>query len=157
MKVTTRWLAVATGVAGTAGLGSLASTRGVETLWYRRLDKPPFQPPSRGLPGRLDTALRRRRNGRRRRPGPVRGPRSRTIRAGVAVNLTMNAGGSWVFFRWHRLGPAVVVATALTASSADLVRRTHKVAPGHVLALATYPAWCGFATVLSAAIWRCNR
>ena len=60
-------------------------------------------------------------------------------------------------FKAHKLGPAVAVAGALTLSSVDLVRRTWAANERVGLALTPYPAWCGFATVLSAALWRRNR
>jgi tryptophan-rich sensory protein len=78
-------------------------------------------------------------------------------RRALAANLVLNAGWSWVFFRAHRLGPAAGVAALLAVSGADLVRRTAQVSPPAAAALAAYPAWCGFATVLSAEIWRRNR
>ena len=42
----------------------------------------------------------------------------------------------------------------LTASSVDLVRRTHRLNRGAGVSLAPYALWCGFATVLSTAIAR---
>ena len=78
-------------------------------------------------------------------------------RRALGANLAVNAAWSWVFFRGHRLGAAVGVAGALAVSSADLVRRTSRVSKPAAAALAPYPAWCTFATVLSAAIWRLNR
>lgn len=147
-------------VVATAGLGSVASADGVSSGWYAGLDLPAFQPPPRAFPvawtllyadvaAGATTALGRL---------VAEDPAAATgFRRALAANLVLNAGWSWTFFRWHRLGSAVVVAAALTASSADLARRTRAVAPAAGTALAAYPAWCGFATVLSAAIWRRNR
>jgi tryptophan-rich sensory protein len=75
----------------------------------------------------------------------------------LAVNLLLNAGWSWLFFGYHKLGASAVGAAVLTASSTDLVRRTAQATPRGGLALLPYPLWCGFATVLSAHIWRLNR
>ena len=50
-----------------------------------------------------------------------------------------------------------MAAAALTASSADLARRTAAVNPPAGAALAAYPAWCAFATVLSTSTWWLNR
>lgn len=160
MSGTRRAAAIGAAVAGTAALGSAASTRGVESRWYADLDKPSFQPTAPVFPiawtllyadlavaatvalGRLDDA------------DPVA---ASTYRRALATNLVLNAGWSWTFFRWHRLAGAVGVAAALTASSTDLARRTRAVAPRSGTALGAYPAWCGFATVLSADLWRRNR
>jgi tryptophan-rich sensory protein len=49
------------------------------------------------------------------------------------------------------------VAGLLAVSSAGLVRRTSRVSKPAAAALAPYPAWCGFATALSAEIHRRNR
>ncbi|WP_020188514.1 TspO/MBR family protein, partial [Mycobacterium intracellulare] len=82
---------------------------------------------------------------------------ARSYAAALVVNLLLNAGWSWLFFRYHKLGAAAVGAAALTASSADLVRRTAQAGPRGGPALLPYPMWCGFATVLSTHIWRLNR
>ena len=57
----------------------------------------------------------------------------------------------------NKLGPSVVAAAALAASSADLTRRAADADLKFGAALAPYPLWCGFATVMSADIWRLNR
>jgi tryptophan-rich sensory protein len=62
-----------------------------------------------------------------------------------------------VFFGKRQLGPAVAVAAVLAASSADLARRAGDADLKYGAALAPYPAWCTFATVMSADIWRLNR
>ena len=77
--------------------------------------------------------------------------------AALRVNLVLNAGWSWLFFKAHKLGPSAVAAGALAVSSADLARRTAQVSPAAGLALAPYPLWCTFATVMSTDIWRLNR
>ncbi|SDU54591.1 TspO/MBR family protein [Gordonia westfalica] len=55
------------------------------------------------------------------------------------------------------LGTASVAAGILTVSSADLARRTGAVNTPAGAALAAYPAWCAFATVLSTSTWWLNR
>ena len=55
------------------------------------------------------------------------------------------------------LGLSAVAAGALAASSADLARRAGEADPKLGVALAPYPLWCSFATLLSTAIWRLNR
>ena len=153
-------VATSTAVAATAVAGGTASAD-VRSAWYAALDKPPYQPPGQVFPvawtalytdiavtGALTQAALRREG---------RTGEARRFAAALAANLIANAGWSWVFFRWHRLAPASAVAGLLTLSSADLVRRAGRVSPRVAAALAPYPAWCGFATVLSTAIWRRNR
>lgn len=152
-------IGTAAAVSAAAASGSVAS-RAVDSTWYRHLDKPPIQPPALAFPivwttlyadlaivcGRASADLR----------ATGRQHEARRYRRALAANLVLNAGWSWVFFRGHRLAAATAVAGLLTASSADLVRRTAVVSPRGAAALAPYPVWCGFATVLSDAIRRRN-
>ncbi|MDF2823694.1 MAG: TspO and s [Mycobacterium sp.] len=148
------------GTAAAAVIGSIASKAGVQT-WYPTLKKPPYVPPNGVFPvawttlyadiavtsaGTLD---------RLRDSGDHAAARSYTTALGV--NLVLNAGWSWLFFKAHKLGPSAVAAGALAVSSADLARRTAKVNPQAGLALTPYPLWCTFATVMSTDIWRLNR
>ena len=151
---------VAAAVAATAGLGSIAS-RDVDSPWYAELEKPPFQPPGVAFPVvwtslYTDIALTAG-HALDRLVAAGRHDEAARYRVALGVNLAVNAAWSWVFFRGHRLGPAVGVAGVLALSSGDLVRRTARVSPTAAAALAPYPVWCGFATVLSSEIWRRNR
>lgn len=151
---------VSAAVTATAGLGGLASQE-VRSAWYVGLDKPAFQPPDAVFPvawtslytditlasGHALDSLDR----------AGRHEEAAAYRKALALNLALNAGWSWLFFRFHRLGAATAGAGLLALSSADLVRRTAAVSRPAAVALAPYPAWCAFATALSASIWRRNR
>jgi translocator protein len=152
--------ATALAVAAAAGTGSIASPRRVPA-WYARLRKPAYQPPGAAFPI-VWTALyadiattsavtidKFRAAGQH--------DKARGYVAALTVNLLLNAGWTWLFFRFHKLGAAVLGAFALTASSADLARRAAAADPRAGAALAPYPLWCAFATVLSTHIWRLNR
>ena len=147
-------------VAVAAGTGSIASPRRVPA-WYSRLRKPAYQPPGTAFPV-VWTALyadiattsavtldKFRAAGQH--------DKARGYAAALSVNLLLNAGWSWLFFGFHKLGAAVLGAAALTLSSADLARRAAAADPRAGLALSPYPLWCAFATVLSTHIWRLNR
>lgn len=153
---------VATGLAtaAAAAAGGLASRDGVRG-WYTRIRKPGYVPPNAVFPiawtalyadiaATSAAAINRFR-------ADGADSQARAYTAALGVNLALNAGWSWVFFRYHRLGPAAITAAALTASSADLVRRAAAADPALGAALAPYPLWCGFATVMSTDIWRLNR
>ncbi len=73
-----------------------------------------------------------------------------------AANLLLNATWSWLFWRARRPWLAAAECAVLTASSADLVRRTYNLNHRAGLALAPYAAWCAFATALSTAVARLN-
>jgi len=147
-------------VAAAAGTGSVASTPSVPG-WYSRLRKPRYQPPGAAFPVAWTTLYadiaatsavaidRFRASGRH--------DRARAYAAALGVNLTLNAGWSWLFFRYHKLGASAVGAAVLAASSADLARRAAQADPRAGLALAPYPLWCTFATVLATGVWRLNR
>ncbi len=146
--------------AATAVAGSLASSD-VKSGWFARLAKPAIQPPPQVFPV-VWTALyadiavtsakvieRLRTDGR--------DQERRAFQRALAANLALNASWSWVFFKAHRLGPAVAVAGVLAASSADLTRRAGQADPKLGAALSPYAGWTSFATVLAAAVWRANR
>lgn len=159
MKLTTV-LSTAAATTVTAVVGSIAS-RETGSRWYRKLRKPGIQPPAVAFPVvwtalyadiaatsavAIDSLTER---------GDHDGRRKYITALGV--NLVLNASWSWVFFAWHRLVPATIVAAALAASSADLTRRTAAANPVAGAALAPYAGWTGFATVLSGRITQLNR
>lgn len=147
-------------VAATAGTGSIANPSRVPA-WYTRLRKPAYQPPGAAFPvvwtalyadiaATSATAVDRLR-------ATGQHQKARRYTAALGINLFLNAGWSWVFFRYHKLGASALGAAALTASSADLVRRTAEADPRAGLALSPYALWCSFATALSIRIWHLNR
>ncbi len=147
-------------VVATAGIGTIGN-RAQTATWYPRLRKPAYVPPNAVFPvawtslyadiaATSATAIDRlRATGQHRK--------ARQYTAALGANLVLNAGWSWLFFKYHKLGLAAVGAGVLAVSSADLARRTADAAPGAGLALSPYPLWCAFATVMSAEIWRLNR
>ena len=146
------------GVTATAVAGGLATDP--DSTYYRTLDKPSWQPPPPvyGIvwtPLYADIALsaghaiaRLGDEGRLRE--------RRNLIVALALNLALNTGWSWLFFRNHRPWLAAAECAVLTAGSADLARRVGAVDRRAGLALAPYPVWCGFATALTVAIARRN-
>lgn len=142
-------------VAITAATGGAATD--VDSAWYRRLKKPPFQPPGPvfGLAWTVLYALIAVSAGRAlsRLPGPERRPYAKAL----GLNLVLNVGWSWVFFRGHSPAAATVDILALQASNVDLARRTTRIDRAAGLLLAPYLLWVGFASVLTGDILRRNR
>jgi tryptophan-rich sensory protein len=141
----------------TSTVGGLAS-RPATSPWYAALEKPSFQPPRQAFPivwpilyadiaAVSATTL----------DGLEDRGQARKFAGLLGANLALNAGWTWLFFSRRRLGASAVAAAALTASSADLTRRAVAVRGPAAGALAAYPAWCAFATVLSTRIWQLNR
>ncbi|WP_375424937.1 TspO/MBR family protein [uncultured Friedmanniella sp.] len=147
------------GVLGTAVVGSVAS-RDVRSPWYLALRRPAIQPPGPvfGIVWSvLYTDIAATSAVVLDRLGRTDPAAADAYRRALAVNLVLNASWSWVFFKGHQLVPAVAVAGVLAASSVDLARRASAATPAAAGSLSVYAAWCSFATVLSAAIWRRNR
>ncbi len=147
-------------VGATAGIGSVASRPRV-TRWYARLRRPGYVPPNAVFPVAWTslytdiavtsaTAIDRLR-------AAGRQDEARNYVVALAVNLILNAGWSWLFFKYHKLGASAVGAAVLAASSADLTRRTAAADPRAGAALLPYPLWCAFATAMSGHIWVLNR
>lgn len=135
----------------------LAAASGPDSDWFRRLDKPPWYPPPQtfgivwtGLYAGIGWAA-----------GEVlsrsRGAQRRSFGRAYAVNLVRDTAWTPLFFRAHRPGLAAVESAVLTASSADLVRRAHRVGGRARAVLVPHVLWTAFAAVSSAAIARRNR
>lgn len=158
MRRTLIGTALATAAAAT--VGSLSSRGGVQG-WYTTIRKPSYVPPNAVFPIAWTTlyadiavtsaaAINRfRADGRE--------TKARAYMAALGTNLVLNAGWSWLFFTKNRLALSAGAAALLAASSADLARRAGEADPKLGIALAPYPAWCSFATVMSTDIWRLNR
>ncbi len=148
------------GVAATAGMGSVASKSAV-TRWYSRLRKPGYVPPDGVFPVAwttlyTDIAITSATAIDRLRAAGRHGE-ARNYAIALGANLVLNAGWSWLFFKFHKLGASAVGAAVLTASSVDLTRRTAAADPRAGAALLPYPLWCAFATAMSGHIWVLNR
>jgi benzodiazapine receptor len=145
-------------VAAAAGVGSIASR---PQAWYSRLRKPSYVPPNAVFPVAW-TALytdiaatsavaidRLRAAGRH--------DEARKYTVALGLNLALNAGWSWLFFKYRQLGASAVGAAVLAASSADLTRRAGAADARAGAALLPYPLWTAFATAMSGHIWALNR
>jgi translocator protein len=152
--------ATALAVATTAGVGSMASRPQV-TTWYSRLKKPGYVPPNAVFPLAWTSlyadiaATSAAAIDRLRAAG--RHAEARDFSIALGVNLVLNAGWSWLFFKHHKLGASTVGAAVLAASSADLTRRAAMADPRAGAALLPYPLWTTFATAMSSHIWVLNR
>lgn len=72
------------------------------------------------------------------------------------VQLTLNLAWSWIFFRRHALGGALVEVVVLWVAIGGTTFAFSRVAPIAAWLMAPYLAWVTFATVLNAAFWRLN-
>jgi benzodiazapine receptor len=141
-------------VGATAAIGALATTRALDTRWYRRLDKPRWQP-----------------------PGPVFGPVWTVIYALIAAsmliarhrgsdqrplfvlfgtNLALNLAWTLIFFRGRSPLAAGVEIVVLEGTTVALIVRAWPVSRLAGLLLVPYALWVAFATALTWAIWARN-
>lgn len=145
-------------VTATAVAGGIATCP--NSLWYRSLRKPCWQPPAAAFGPvwtmlQADIAFVSALHLADRLEG-FEDDDVKPYAAALAANLALNANWSWVFFRSRNLPLATGVAAALAASSADLVRRVWKSRTQRGVVLAPYAAWTGFAAALTAELLRRN-
>lgn len=147
-------LAAGSAVAAAAGIGSAGSDPA--SRWYRRLRKPPWQPPPAAFPlvwtplyGAIAWAGAR---------GLARAaPGDRARLAGVFLaDLALNAAWTPLFFRAQRLRPALAELACLDLANLWLIREMWRADRAAALLLVPYTAWSVFATALNAEIARLN-
>lgn len=140
-----------------AALGSAATTSGTRSTWYRSLRKPAIQPPPAVFPVVWTALYAQTALASFEAQSHMTSQEARAYRRKLALNMTLNAGWCWSFFRGHQLVPSIAVAGALAVSSADLARTAGAASGRAGWNVVPYTAWNTFATVLTAAIWRKNR
>ncbi|PTL79934.1 TspO/MBR family protein [Vitiosangium sp. GDMCC 1.1324] len=140
--------------AGAAVLGGGASNRGQP--WYRRLRKPPFQPPSwvfapvwTALYGLMTFSAWRVWN----RPA---GPKRSWALSLWVLQLGFNALWSPLFFGKHRKRAALTDIAALGVSLAAYTATARRVDPLAAWMMVPYLGWVGFASALNEEIVRLN-
>jgi translocator protein len=161
MHTTARWRRIGAeglAIAAPLAIGAIggAVTAPAIPTWYRRLEKPSWNPPDSAFAPVWTTlyllmgvAL-----GLARRADPARSPRTEAV---FGLQLALNLAWSLVFFgrRDPRAGLVVIVLlwAAILANVAEF-GRTRALAAALLL---PYLAWVTFACVLNAEIWRLNR
>lgn len=140
-------------VVAVAGAGRAVTELGE---WYRRLRKPPWQPPDYLFPVAWTTifllagvalALAWRQGSA--------GDRA-WLAATYALNGVLNFAWSVLFFRRRRPDRALVEVVPLWLSIAAMIGVVGRLSPAGAWMLAPYLAWVSFAAVLNRAIVRLN-
>ena len=72
------------------------------------------------------------------------------------VQLALNLAWTWIFFRKHALGAALIEVVILWAAIGATTMAFSRVEVGAGWLMAPYLAWVSFATVLNAAFWQLN-
>lgn len=140
--------------AAAAGFGARYSA---DSRWYRKLEKPPFQPPPwvfgpawtvlYGLIAVSGWRVWRRRER----------PEAKAALRWWGVQLGLNAAWSWLFFGKKRPGVALGDLLALQLASAQYARRAARVDAPAAWLWAPYLAWVTFAGALNEEVVRRNR
>lgn len=148
-------LQTAAAVAATAVIGTLGTD--VKSRWYRKLDKPTWQPPGAVFGPAWTTLYALMILASARALDRLEEPAERRAFTAVfGVNLVANAGWNWLFFKARRPRWALAEIVVLEASALDLTRRVAKVDTPAAAMLVPYAGWIAFAAALNAAIVRRN-
>ena len=73
------------------------------------------------------------------------------------TQLALNFAWSFIFFRWHRVGWALLEVVILWVAILFTTAAFARVSSLASWLMAPYLAWVGFASVLNAAFWRLNK
>jgi translocator protein len=146
------WFTLCFAVAGIGGRWTTVEITG----WYRTLNRPSIAPPN-WVFGPVWTLLYGLMAFAAWRvwlapPSPARIWALALFLAQLALNLAW----TWIFFRQHAIGAALIEIMALWAAIAVTMLAFRRVEPGGGWLLAPYLAWVTFASVLNAAFWRLN-
>lgn len=150
-------LAFAALVTATPALGSRFSVRDAKTdAWYRKLRKPPFQPPP-AVFGPVWSTLYPMIGvaGYRVWAGPKGAERDRALKLWAAQMVT-NAAWTPTFFGAKAPKPALGLVATQVATSAAFIAAARKVDKPAAWLFAPYVAWTMFATALNEEIVRRN-
>jgi translocator protein len=143
-------------VAG-AAVANARATAGAQQGWYRRLEKPPFQPPPAAF-GPVWTVLYVLigLSGWRvwRKPA---GPRRSLAVELWGAQLALNGAFSELFFGQRRLRTSLAEVLALWGTVGAYTWAAHRVDRPAAWMMAPYLGWVGFASLLTADIVRRNR
>lgn len=146
------------GAAATAAgvAGSLATMQSVDSLWYKRLDKPSWQPPKSAF-GPVWTSLYGLIAVSGARIWHARPSKERT-RALWLWGAQMVLNGSWsaIFFGARKPKAALAEQVVLLAAIGGYMHQARHVDRKATLMFVPYLAWTAFATVLNADIVRRN-
>ncbi len=141
--------------AAVSALGAAATRRSVRSGWYRRLEKPRYQPPSAAFPP-VWTALYALMATSGYRVWRSRSPARRRALALWSAQLALNGAWSPVFFGARRPRAALGVLAALLPVVGAYAWTARRVDRAAAVLMLPYLGWSGFALVLNASIVRRN-
>jgi tryptophan-rich sensory protein len=146
------WIVLCFAVAGIGGRWTAGEVKG----WYRTLTRPAIAPPN-WVFGPVWTVLYAAMAVAAWRVWltPPTHARSWAL-ALFLLQLAFNLAWSWIFFRQHALGVALVEVVLLWLAIGATTLAFGRVSPLAACLMAPYLVWVAFATALNAAFWRLN-
>ena len=146
------WIALCFAVAGIGGRW----TAGEITGWYSTLKRPRIAPPN-WVFGPVWTLLYALMAIAVWRVWLAAPSQARSWALGLFVaQLALNLAWTWIFFRQHAIGGALVEIGVLWVAIGASVLAFSRVEPAAAWLMAPYLAWVSFANALNAAFWRLN-
>ena len=146
------WITLCFAVAGIGGSWTAGEVKG----WYRTLTMPSFAPPN-WVFGPVWSVLYALMAVAAWRVWLSAQAQARTWALVLfLLQLALNLAWTWIFFRQHAIGLALIEVLLLWAAIGATTLAFGRVAPLAAWLMAPYLAWVTFATVLNAAFWRLN-
>jgi tryptophan-rich sensory protein len=146
------WFALCFSVAGIGGRWTAGEISG----WYRTLTRPVIAPPN-WVFGPVWTLLYGLMALAAWRVWLAALSPARSWALGLfLVQLALNLAWTWIFFRKHAVGAALIEVAVLWAAIGATTLAFSRVEPGAGWLMVLYLAWVTFAGVLNAAFWRLN-
>ena len=124
--------------------------------YYKRLEKPPFNPPDSAFVVWLPLYGALTLSGWRIWNAPKTPARDRALGHWFGIQV-FNALWMWLGFGRRKRGAATAEAVLTTANAAAYIEAARHVDRPAALLAVPYAGWIGFATLLSEELWRRNR
>jgi len=146
------WMVLCFAVAGMGGRWTAGEVKG----WYRTLTRPAIAPPN-WVFGPVWTVLYAAMAVAAWRVWLTAPTHARSWALALfLLQLAFNLAWSWIFFRQHALGAALVEVVLLWLAIGATTLAFGRVSPLAAWLMAPYLAWVAFAAALNAAFWRLN-
>ena len=136
-------------VAG-AGIGFLGTTP--DSPWYRKLDRPDWEPPPEVFAPVWTTLYAMIAGSSAKAMARMDDDQRRSMQRALWLNMGLNAGWCWLFFSAERPKLAMAEIVLLEASTLSLIKKAGAVDKVAAAGLTPYAVWNGFAATLNASI-----
>lgn len=147
VKQLTRTLPAVVAGGAIGGLGTRPTSP-----WYRKLDRPDWEPPPEVFAPVWTTLYAMIAGSSAKAMAKMEEEQRRSMQRALWLNMGLNAGWCWLFFTAERPRLALGEIILLEASTLSLIKKAGAVDKVAAAGLAPYAAWNGFAAALNASI-----